>query len=247
MERNSYNGTIIDCHMHIGRGERLQDLFQIDATPERALSQLDKAGIEKAIIFTVNYADYRQPNREIAELAAANKRFIGFARVSNSPEAGAELEYAVKELGLRGLKSGLPTREVMDKVRELKIPVLAHCGMGSAPIRFEEIARSYPDVTLILAHMGVELGWDNMLAHPQQANYLARKYKNVYLDTSAMTWIQDILKKGIAEVGADKIIFGSDGPWFHPSIMLACLRELDLPERDMRKILYENIAGILKL
>jgi len=86
-----------------------------------------------------------------------------------------------------------------------------------------------------------------MFAYPQQANYLARKYKNVYLDTSAATWIQYTLEQAVAEVGADKLIFGSDGPWFSPSIMLACLRELELPERDMRKILYENIAKILNI
>ena len=198
--RSNNNKMIIDCHMHIGRGERLGDVFQIDCTPERAEALLIRAGIDRAVIFPVAYEDYRQPNREI-----------------------------------------------MDKVRELKIPVLAHCGMGLAPIQYEGVAQSYPDVTLILAHLGFDQNWSNMFSYPQQANCLARKYKNVYLDTSAATWIQHTLEQAVAEVGADKLIFGSDGPWFSPSIMLACLRELDLPERDMRKILYENIAKILKL
>ena len=243
---------IIDCNMHIGSGEpgcgeRIQDAYQLDATPELALLLLDRAGVEKAIVFPVGYGDYRQPNREIAELAAKNKRFIGFARLSNTIDAGEQLEYAIKELGLRGLKlQSVPNRQIMDKARELKIPVLAHCGMGLAPITYEGVASSYPDVTLILEHMGFDQNWTNMFAYPQQANYLARKYKNVYLETSAATWIQYTLETGVSEVGVDKIIFGSSGPWFHPSIMLACLRNLDLPERDMRKILYENIAGILK-
>jgi len=243
------NQLIIDCHMHIGRGIRLGDIFQIDCTPERAEALLDRAGISRAIIFTVAYDDFRQPNREIAELAEKNKRFIGFARLSNtSPNAGVQLEQAVREWGLRGLKLGnVPTREIMDKVRELKIPVLAHCGMGLAPLLYEGVAKSYPDVTLILAHLGFDQSWGNMFAYPEQANYLARKYKNVYLDTSAATWISYTLENAVTEVGADKLIFGSDGPWFSPSIMLACLRELELPERDMRKILYENIAKILNL
>ena len=246
--RNGSNQMIIDCHFHIGRGERLSDAFQIDCSAERAIKLLDRAGIDRAIIFTVAYDDFRGPNREIAELAANNKRFIGFARLANTPNAGAQLEQAVRELGLRGLKvSNVPNRELMDKARELKIPVLAHCGMGLAPILYENVANSYPDVTLILAHLGFDQSWGNMFAYPQQANYLARKYKNVYLDTSAATWIQYTLEQAVAEVGADKLIFGSDGPWFSPSIMLACLRELELPERDMRKILYENIAKILNI
>ena len=246
---DSSSHMIIDCHMHIGRGERLGDVFQIDCTPERAEALLDRAGIDRAVIFPVAYDDYRQPNREIAELAAKNKRFIGFARLANnSPGVGAQLEHAVRELGLRGLKLGnVPSREIMDKVRELKIPVLAHCGMGLAPIQYEGVAKSYPDVTLILAHLGFDQNWSNMFSYPQQANCLARRYRNVYLDTSAATWIQHTLEQAVADVGADKLIFGSDGPWFSPSIMLACLRELDLPEHDMKKILYENIAEILKL
>ena len=240
---------IIDCHINIGRGKQLDNVFQIDCTVERAEKLLNKAGIDRAVIFPVDYDDYRQPNKEIAEIAAKNKRFIGFARLrNNAPNNGAQLEYAVKELGLRGLKiSNIPTREIMNKVRELKIPVIAHSGMGLAPIQYEGVVDCYPEVTLILAHLGFDQNVSNMFAFPQQANYMARRYKNVYLDTSAAIWIQHTLEQAVAEVGADKLIFGSDGPWFSPSIILACLRELELPERDMRKILYENIAGILNL
>lgn len=241
------NKNIIDCHINIGRGERLGDLFQIDCTVERAEELLNKAGVGRAIIFPVEYSDYRQPNREIAELVAKNKRFIGFARLANnSPNTGSQLEQAIREFGLRGLRLGnVPTREIMDKARELKIPVLAQSGMGIAPILYEGVAQSYPDVTLILSHLGFDPS--NSLLYPQQANYLARRYKNVYLDTAAATWMQYTLEQAFAEVSANKLIFGSGGPWFSPSIMLACLRELDLSDRDMKKILYENIAGILKL
>ena len=243
------NQMIIDSHFHIGRGERMADRMQIDVTVETAERLLNRAGVDKAIIFPLLYSDYRQPNQEIAELVAANKRFIGYARLANnSPNAGRQLEHAVRELGLRGLKiNEVPSREIMDKARELKIPVLVHCGMGTAPMIYEGVASSYPDVVLILPHLGFCQSWANMFSFPQQANYLARRYKNVYLDTSAGTWIQHTLEEAVAEVGADKLIFGSDGPWFSPSIMLACLRELDLSERDMRKILHDNIAEILKI
>ena len=104
--------------------------------------------------------------------------------------AGAHLAYCVKELGLVGLKlETVPTREIMDAARELKIPVLAHAGMGLAPIKYEGVASSYPDVTLILAHLGIGITWENIFGHPLQAFYLAKRYRNVYLDTSAANWI----------------------------------------------------------
>ena len=240
---------IIDCHVHIGRGERMADVFQIDCTVERAEYLMDKAGVEKSIIFPVGYEDYVAPNQEIAEIVRNNKKFIGFARVSNDmPNAAEHIQYAVKELGLVGLKVGdVPNREILDAVRELKIPVLAHSGMGLAPIKYEGVAQSYPDITLILAHLGIGITWDMMFASPLQAIYLAKTYKNVYLDTSAATWIQYVLEQAVREVGADKILFGSDGPWFYPAIMKACIKDLELSESDEAKIMGGNIASILNL
>jgi len=240
---------IIDCHMHVGRGERLADVFQIDCTAERAEYLADKAGVGRTIIFPVAYEDYTGPNAEIAEIASKNKKFIGFARLHNGmPNLAGHLTHAVKELGLSGLKLGaVPNREIMDTVRLLKIPVLAHCGMGTAPIKYEGVAQSYPDVTLILAHLGIDISWENMFAYPLQAFYLAKTYKNVYLDTSAAHWVQYILEQAVREAGADKLLFGSDGPWFYPAIMKACIKDLELGDADEKKIMGENIASILNL
>ena len=141
----------------------------------------------------------------------------------------------------------VPTREIMDAARELKIPVLAHAGMGYQPIKYEGVANSYPDVTLILAHLGIGMQWEDMFAHPLQAFYLAKQYKNVYLDTSAANWMQYVLEQAVREVGADKLIFGSDGPWFYPSIMKACIQDLELNGADEAKIMGGNIAKILNL
>jgi len=235
--------------MHVGRGERLFDAMQVDCTAERAEYLMDKADVDKSVIFAVSYENYCEPNREIAEIVRSNKKFLGFARLNNEmPGAAGHLAYCVKELGLIGLKLGeVPTREIMDAARALKVPVLAHSGMGLPPIKYEPVAGSYPDVTLILAHLGLGMTWDDMFAHPLQAFYLARRYKNVYLDTSAATWVQYILELAVKEAGADKLIFGSDGPWFYPSIMKACIKDLELNESDENKIMGGNIAGILNL
>lgn len=243
---------IIDCHQHVGKGIMLNDVFQIENNVERLEYLMNKAKVDKAVVFPVSYKDYVEPNREVAELVRKNKRFIGFARVvCNSPEAPEQLEYAIRELGLSGVKlhsmEGFPTRELMDKVRELKIPVLLHSGMGLAPITFEGLIKSYPDVTIILAHLGFDTNWSTMFSSPLQAFYLARKYKNVYLDTAAANWVQYILEQSVEEVGADKILFGTDAPWFYPAIMMACINDLEISDGEKEKILGGNIARILNL
>lgn len=243
---------IIDCHQHVGKGIMLNDVFQIDNKVERLEYLMDKGGVDRAIIFPVTYKNYDEPNREVAEIVKNNKRFLGFARVNaSSPDAPAQIEYAIKELGLKGIKlhslDGFPTREIMDKIQELKVPALAHSGMGLAPITYEGIIKCYPGVPIILAHLGLDTNWSNMFSSPLQAFYLARKYKNVYLDTAAANWVQYILEQAVEEVGADKIMFGTDAPWFYPSIMIACINDLEIPDSDKAKILGGNIAQLLNL
>lgn len=243
---------IIDCHQHVGNGIMLNDVFQINNNVERLEYLMNKGKVDKAVVFPVSYKDYMEPNREVAELVEKNKRFIGFARVvSNSPDAPGQLEHAIREYGLSGVKlhamEGFPTRELMDKIRQLKIPVLIHSGMGTAPITFEGLIKSYPEVPIILAHLGFDTNWSTMFSSPLQAFYLARKYKNVYLDTAAANWVQYILEQAVEEVGADKILFGTDAPWFYPAIMIACINDLEISDSDREKILGGNIAGLLGL
>jgi len=243
---------IIDCHAHIGKGEMLNDVFQINSTPERLIYLMDKGGVDKSVIFPVYYKDYRKANEGIAKITEKNKRFIGFGRVSvNAPDIAGQIDYAIRELGLCGIKlhmmDGFPSRELMDKIKEYKVPVLAHSGMGTSPLVYEGLIQSYPDVTIILAHLGFDLNWATMFSMPLSAFYLARKYKNVYLDTAAATWIQYILEQAVEEVGADKIIFGTDAPWFYPSIIKASINDLEISDSDKQKILGGNIARILNL
>lgn len=247
---------IIDCHAHIGKGILLNDVFQIDCTAERLEYLADKGKVDKTVLFPVLYNDYSEPNREIAELASKNKKFIGFARAkAGAPDAPEKLEYDIKELGLKGVKidstggrgGGFPTREFMEKVRELKVPLLTHAGSELPPMTLEGVVKSYPEVTIIIAHMGTDINWSHMFSYPLDAIYLARKYKNVYLDTSAATWIQYILEWAVDEVSADKLVFGSDAPWFYPALNIACINDLEISDSDKAKILGENMARILKL
>ena len=252
MRRYYHKIMIIDCHTHIGKGEMLNDVFQINSTPERLLYLMNKGGVDKSVIFPVCYKDYRKPNEEIAEIAEKDNRFVGFGRVSMSASNVTEqVDYAVKELGLRGIKlhtmDGFPSRELMDRINEYRLPVLAHSGMGTSPLVYEGLIQSYPDVVIILAHLGFDLNWSTMFSMPMSAFYLAKKYRNVYLDTAAAHWVQYIIEQAVEEVGADKILFGTDAPWFYPSIMWACINDLEISDDDKQKIFGGNIARILNL
>ena len=128
--------TIIDAHAHIGQGEMLDDPLQNGNTVEKVAGLMEQAGIARSIIFPVLYSDYSGPNQEMAELASKDKRFIGFGRIKAARADGAQqVSHAIEDLGLKGIKihpeEGFPTREVMNAIDKLKVPVVFHSGFGT--------------------------------------------------------------------------------------------------------------------
>jgi predicted TIM-barrel fold metal-dependent hydrolase len=83
--------------------------------------------------------------------------------------------------------------------RQHSWPILTHTdvdGTSMSAICYEPLIQAYPDVVLILAHL--RLG----------AIPLAKRYPNVYLDTTYMDAIT--VEVGVDALGPGKILFGSD-------------------------------------
>jgi predicted TIM-barrel fold metal-dependent hydrolase len=51
----------------------------------------------------------------------------------------------------------------------------------------------------------------------------------------------------IKEVGVDRVLFGSDFPWFHPGYDLKRFLKLGFAEEEKQSILGENARRILAL
>jgi len=214
------------------------------ADPEITLRRMEEAGIDQAVIFPINNPTYEKANEEIAEICRRYPgKFIGFAKHDPQAEAGrirALLTREVRELGLKGLKlHRLPTREVLDTVAELGIPILYH---PERVANFHMIASAYPQVNFIMAHLGsfASQDWTEHLA----AIDVARRYPNVYLDTSSVVFFK-FLEMAVAELGPEKIVFGSDGPEVDCRVELYKIRLLKLPPAAEAKILGGNIRRLL--
>jgi predicted TIM-barrel fold metal-dependent hydrolase len=150
------------------------------------------------------------------------------------------LRQEVEELGLKGLKlHRLPTREVLDAVAELGIPILYHPEKVS---NFHLIASEYPQIPFIMAHLGsfASRDWTEHIA----AIDAARRYPNVYLDTSSVVFFQ-FLEKAAKEAGPEKLIFGSDGPELDSRVELYKVKLLKLPPAEEAKVLGGNIRRLL--
>lgn len=242
--QQSARPLVIDAHCHAGRGQAMSAPWSTRADPEITLRHMAEAGIDRTVIFPINNTEYEKPNEEIAEVCAKYPgKFIGFAKHDSQTEAGRIqklLRREVESLGLAGLKlHRLPTREVLDAVAELRIPILYH---PEKVANFHMIAAEYPGVTFIMAHLGnfASHDWNEHL----DAISVARRYPNVYLETSSVVFYR-YLEMAARELGAGKLIFGSDGPEVDSRVELYKIKLLKLPPADEARVLGGNIASFL--
>src|SRR4051794_19090919 len=237
-------GLVIDAHCHAGKGEAMSAPWTSFADPEVTLRRAEQAGIDRTVIFPIENPTYERANEEIARLVAEHPgKFIGFAK--NDPDREASrtdrlLTPEGKKLGLKGLKlHKTPTREVLDVVEDLGIPILFH---PPKVADYHMIAAAYPKVNFIMAHLGsfASQSWSEHLA----AIDLARRYPNVYLETSSVVFTE-YLELAARELPAEKLIFGSDGPLVDSRVELFKIRLLKLSREDERKVLSGNILRLL--
>ena len=238
---------IIDAHCHAGHGDGLTGPWDTAAPLDRYLRRAKAAGIDRTVLFAAFHSDYRAANREVARIVRGRPdRFLGFAFINAERDRGRVddlVAEAVEEYRFRGIKvhrhDARITREICEAARRWGLPVLYDVMGEIAPI--ELFAEEYRDVDFIIPHLGA-FGdkWDSQRA---LLDVLSR-HPNVYTDTSSVQRF-DLLVEAVRRAGAGKILFGSDGPWFHPALELQKIRLLGLPPRDEAMILGGNLLRLI--
>jgi uncharacterized protein len=194
------------------------------------------ASIDRAIIFSLRYHDSLgiDGNDEVTAEAVRKypDRFVGFAAVDPRRSDCMELlRRAVEDLNLKGVKfgpiyNGVPLDDPrLDPVYrycvERNLPLTMHMGTTftrqfwaelGRPIYVEQLALRYPNLKIIMAHMG----------HPwyEECAIIVRKQPNVYSEISAIyyrPWQFYNVMTAIQEYRiGDKVFFGSDYPFSDP-------------------------------
>jgi len=70
---------------------------------------------------------------------------------------------------------------------------------------------------------------------------VAERYANLYLDTSAMPYPWKIAE-AVRSIGAERVLYASDGPGCNPKLEVEKVRMLGLPEEQERLVLGVNAA-----
>lgn len=241
---------IIDFHTHVDHAE----VYGWFDPPEKLIPLLDEADIDLAAIMT--YVDLPGSNPGAIELIADAvarypDRLVGFVRLdpNHTEAARAALDRAVLDFGFRGLKlhptttlahpAADPTVALMERCAELSVPVLFHCGDDpyTTPQAIEAGAARVPACTVVMGHMGGYFHADDAIA-------AASRQSNLVLETSAMPYPQKIAE-AVRIVGAERVVYGSDGPGCHPALEVEKIRMLRLDPADERAVLGDNAARLL--
>ena len=272
----------IDIHMHVperggNRGDTMGEYFRSGPQPRtveemyETYKELDILGVIFGVDSETTSGRPFAGNDWTAEVVQKYPdQFLGFASVDPWKGAAAvnEMERAVNQLGLRGLKlhpisqAFFPndTRfyPLWQKCMELDVPVLFHSGQTGVgagqpggggfklkyaqPIPYiDDIAADFPQLKIIMAHPAVP--WQE-----EQLSVAVHK-ANVYIDLSGWSpkYFRPILVQYANSLLQDKCLFGSDYPVIRPDRWLRDFEGLELKDEVRQKILLENARKLLKL
>jgi len=224
--------------------------------------------------FKSRYLRAEIPNRFVSEYVARNpEKLIGFAGIDPTERTAVEeLKLAKNELRLRGITispanqdfhpSDSNAMRVYEQAEELGMPVLVHpCGQFAEagklefgrPYLFDEIARNFPTLRLIIAQMGQPFIDETII--------LLAKHPHVYADVSgllARPWQAYNALVNAHQYGViDKLLFGSDFPYTNATECIETLFSLNqipqgthlptIPRESLRGIIERDAISLLGL
>ena len=256
----------IDVHGHYGRylragaGSLLDTLSSGDAA--EVVRRARAANIVLTFVSPLTallprfHGDAVAGNVEAARVTAQTPGLKQYVVIDpRRPQTYAQAEEMLAQPQCIGIKihpeeHGYPIREHARSIFEFaarhRAVVLTHSSeQNSLADDFITWADEFPEVRLILAHIGC--GHDGDLTHQVRAVQRSR-HGNVYADTSsARSIVPGLIEWAVREVGADRVLFGTDTPLYHTTMQRVRIDHADLSAADKRRVLRDNAVRLFQL
>ncbi len=241
-------------------------------TPEEHLAAAEAA--DAAVVFGLQAAatGWAVPNDVVAEHVRRRPDKLIFFASPDPAQADAmqELERCHRDLGCQGVKLGpiyqgvhpldKRCREIYSYCQRHGLPIMIHMATTfssgvpldyARPAHMDQVAVEFPDLKIVLAHLG----------HPWEAETIAaiRKSPNLFADVSALyyrPWQFYNSMRLLVEYGAERnVLFGSDFPATTTAGSIAGLRSVnaipaatglpEIPEDVIEAIIHRDALGLL--
>jgi predicted TIM-barrel fold metal-dependent hydrolase len=195
----------------------------------------------------------RQNDQVLQALTHYHDRAFGFVYTSGShPEASVrEIDRCIKNGPMVGVKLWVARRctareldPIIGRAADLKAPVLQHTWIKatgnlpgeSTPSDLVELVARHPTATLICGHTGGdwELGVRAIRSTP-----------SLFAETGGSDPTAGFVEMVVRELGADRVLFGSDAGGRSFASQLAKVQAADVSDEAKKQILGENLKRLL--
>jgi len=267
-------GRRIDLEVYINRNFTPQDLKSMKRdltlmsltakgmrrthTIPNLCREMADLGIAKSVSLPIDYPVLSDNAVVTLETLKGRKEFIAFGSVHPyAREVEKKLDRQLA-LGARGIKVHPAVQAVRPDNRrclrlyrlcaERGLPVMFHCGpVGIEPrlgrylsqvVFYEKALAESPETLFVLGHSGA--------LQMEKALEYTKGYPNAYLDLAcqSLSHVRTILR----EADPDRVLFGTDWPFYHQAIGLAKVLMATEGNRELRgKVLYGNAARLFRL
>ncbi len=234
-------------------------------TPEARLGKLleyaDRLGIARLCVFMGMEWSYepspeqmRQENDDVLRaIRAYPDRAFGFVYLNprHTQASLDELNRCVRDGPMVGVKLWVAEHcnapdldPIISRAAALKAPVLQHTWIKitgnlpgeSTPMELAELAARHPEATLICGHSGGD--WEAGVR-------AIRPHRKVYADLAGGDPTAGVTEMAVRELGAERVLYGSDAGGRSFASQLAKVFGADLTESARRLILAENLKRLL--
>ncbi|HEV2147777.1 MAG TPA: amidohydrolase family protein [Longimicrobiaceae bacterium] len=263
---------IIDCHTHLN-GYDESSPTTLEERYRALRAEMDQHGVDYALVLTsYKVTEHRPSVDEVLTVVGDDPRIGVVAGVSYYDYRSsdlANLRILLRTGRIKGLKlypgyeafyvHDARMRVVYELAGEFEVPVMIHTGdtfdpkgkvKYAHPLEVDEVAVDFREVTFVICHLGNPWVTDAM--------EVIYKNDNVVGDISGFTLghfeerFERYMLSQVNEVLAfagdpKKLLFGTDWPICDLGSYIRFVRQLDLREEDVSKILWENSARIFKL
>jgi len=232
-------------------------------SPDDLREMMQWGGVSRSVLLPLakGCQDVSGLNDWIQAAASKNQELTPFGAVHPFMEGLEEELDRLEGWGVRGVKMMPLLQQVYpddprcfrlyQELVDRDMILIAHAGRDpldrpevyGTPERFASLADSFPDLKLVLAHLGGLRMWDAVRDHLLAAG------ENVYFDTAYVSFYMggEEMAELIRDIGTDRVVFGSDYPWEEPGRAAEIIRDLGLSEAEEDAIFFSNAAELLGL
>jgi predicted TIM-barrel fold metal-dependent hydrolase len=225
---------IVDAHVHLGE---VSSFRAIDTGPEAMLALMDALSIDVAIsMHALGLAGlFEQAYTAWAAMGVGRPGMVGLKIHPGQHQVYPEDERY---------------EPVWEFATDHDLPMITHSWAWSdynptqrfaTPEHFERFVAKYPTVKLVLGHAGGR--YEGHLA----AVTLAKRYANVYLDLSGDVYSLGFVEWLVEQVGAERVLLGSDMDWIDPRTHLARVLDAEISLEAKEMILGQNACRLFRL